>query len=130
MPDFDADFLKNLLFAAGGLIWIALGVKHLLRKADPPMPQPLQTSKAPVYASKYDHDALAAKVDHNHKATEARFVELHRASSASRDKIYTAVNSLREEAAEQRASLKHIAASLTRQEVKLDTLAERKADKE
>jgi hypothetical protein len=129
MPDFDADFLKNLLFAVGGLIWTALGIKHLLRKPGAPVPQPFETKKAPIYATKYEHDQLADKVDCNCRATEDRFKEMALASSASRDKLYSSINALREETAEQRASLKHIQASLARQEVKLDNMSERKADK-
>lgn len=129
MPDFDANFLKNLLFAVGGLIWTALGIKHLLLKPDAPIPTPLVTDRVKVYASKVDHDQLAAKVDRNHESTEQRFREMAYASSQSRDKIYIKLNAVSEELAAQRKADEMTQATLARIDIKLDALNQRKADK-
>lgn len=92
-------------------------------------PQPLMTDQVKVYATRKDHDDLAAKVDRNHRDTEARFRQMAEASSISRDKLYTKLNHLAEELSAQRKSEEITQAVLNRLDQKIDRLNDRKADK-
>lgn len=127
MPDFDPQFLASMLVSTAAILFLYNQVMVATGKRG--APQPFVTDRVKTWASKEDHEILAAKVDRNYRDTEERFRQMAEASSISRDKLYTKLNHLAEELSAQRKSEEITQAVLNRLDQKIDRLNDRKADK-